>query len=75
MRKEIIAPPVLPLTGKSRWSKIKQFSPGSHETFRKRSKAGKAPQPERLGIRCTYYDNQEIHKWLADPAKYSISSD
>ena len=63
-------PEVLPATGKSRWSVIAKFSPVSRETFRKLSKAGKAPQPERMGIRCTFFDNQELHKWLADPAAY-----
>lgn len=68
-------PLTLPLTGKSRWSKIAKFSPVSRETFRKLSILGKAPQPERLGIRCTYYDNIEIHRWLKDPANYSINHD
>ncbi|MEK6735245.1 MAG: transcriptional regulator [Pseudomonadota bacterium] len=63
-------PEVLPLTGKSRWSKLSKFSPVSRETFRKLSLNGQAPQPERMGVRCTFYDNQELHKWLADPAKY-----
>lgn len=63
-------PAVLPLTGKSRWSAIKKFSPVSRETFRKLSLEGKAPQPERMGIRCTYYDNAEMHKWLKDPVNY-----
>jgi len=66
-------PAILPLTGKSRFSAFKQYSPVSRETFRKLSLAGKAPQPEHLGIRCTYYDNGELHKWLADPANYSLS--
>lgn len=60
----------LPTPGKSRWSKIKQFSPISRETFRKLSLEGKAPKAERLGIRCTYYDNAELHKWLSDPINY-----
>ena len=60
----------LPATGKSRWSKIKKFSPVSKEKFRQLSKEGRAPQPERMGIRCTYFDNQELHKWLADPINY-----
>lgn len=63
-------PEILPLTGKSRWSQIKKFSPVSRETFRKLCKQGRAPQPERLGIRCTYFDNQELHRWLANPATY-----
>ncbi|WP_090284543.1 helix-turn-helix transcriptional regulator [Nitrosomonas mobilis] len=60
----------LPLIGKSRFSAIKKFLPVSKETFRKMGMAGKAPKPERLGIRCTFYDNAEIHKWLKDPANY-----
>ncbi|MXS82138.1 helix-turn-helix transcriptional regulator [Nitrosomonas oligotropha] len=63
-------PAVLPLTGKSRWPKIAKYSPVSRETFRKLSKEGKAPQPERMGIRCTFYDNAELHRWLADPINY-----
>jgi len=74
MTKALPASAVLPVTGKSRWSRIKNFSHISRETFRKLSKQGKAPQPERMGIRCTYYDNQELHKWLADPAGYSVDS-
>ena len=60
-------PEALPLTGKSRWSKVAKFSPVSRETFRKLSKEGRAPRPERLEVRCTYYDNAELHKWLSDP--------
>jgi predicted DNA-binding transcriptional regulator AlpA len=65
-------PAVLPLTGKSRFSAFKKFSPVSRETFRKLSKEGKAPQPEKLGSRCTFYDNQELHRWLSDPANYQV---
>jgi prophage regulatory protein len=67
-----VSPAVLPLTGKSRWPKIAKFSPVSRETFRKLSKEGKAPQPERMGVRCTFYDNAELHRWLADPVNYRI---
>ena len=63
-------PAILPLTGKSRWSQAKKFLPVSREKFRQLSKAGRAPQPERLGVRCTFYDNQELHKWLKDPVSY-----
>lgn len=65
-------PAILPLTGKSRWSAFRKYSPVSRETFRKLSLAGRAPKPERLGIRCTYYDNVELHKWLSDPANYTV---
>jgi predicted DNA-binding transcriptional regulator AlpA len=71
---QIVKPETLPLTGKSRWSQIKKFSPVSRETFRKLYKQGRAPQPERLGIRCTYFDNQELHRWLADPGTYQTDS-
>ncbi len=71
--KEIIPiPETLPVTGKSRFSQFKKFSPVSKEKFRQLSKAGRAPQPERLGIRCTFYDNQELHRWLADPVNYKV---
>jgi hypothetical protein len=60
----------LPRTGKSRWSQIKKFSPVSRVKFRQLSLEGRAPQPERLGIRCTFYDNIELHKWLAEPINY-----
>jgi prophage regulatory protein len=59
---QIAKPDVLPLTGKSRWSQIKKFSPVSRETFRKLCIQGRAPQPERMGVRCTYFDNQELHR-------------
>ena len=68
-----VTPAVLPYSGKSRWSKIAKFSPVCRETFRKLVKEGRAPQPERLGIRCTYYDNAELHRWLANPAAYRIN--
>ncbi|GJL73375.1 MAG: hypothetical protein NMNS01_25740 [Nitrosomonas sp.] len=60
----------LPLTGKSRWKQFSRFCPVSKETFRKLSLERRAPQPERLGIRCTFYDNAELHRWLADPLNY-----
>ena len=69
-KQQLPVPDALPATGKSRWSKIKKFSPVSKEKFRQLSKEGRAPQPERMGIRCTYFDNQELHKWLADPINY-----
>ena len=66
------APAVLPLTGKSRFSAFKKNIPISREKFRQLSKAGLAPQPERMGIRCTFYDNKELHRWLIDPINYRV---
>jgi len=67
------APAILPLTGKSRFSAIKKFLPFSREKFRQLSKQGRAPQPERMGVRCTFYDNQELHRWLSDSVNYKIN--
>ena len=70
--KQIPTPEVLPATGHSRWSQIKKYSPYSREKFRQLSIAGRAPQPIRDGVRCTYYRNEEIHKWLANPLGYRV---
>lgn len=67
---EVPQPPTLPYVGKSRWSQVKPFSPICLGTFLKLSKEGRAPQPERLGCRAVFFDNAELHKWLADPAGY-----
>jgi prophage regulatory protein len=65
----------LPIPGLSRWSQIKKFIPVSREKFRQLSIAGKAPQPIRDGIRCTYYRNEEIHEWLNNPLGYTASKE
>ncbi|MBA3756469.1 MAG: transcriptional regulator [Nitrosomonas sp.] len=69
-KQQLFTPDALPATGKSRYGQFKKFSPISREKFRQLSKEGRAPQPERLGIRCTFYDNLELHRWLADPVNY-----
>lgn len=69
-KQQLSTPEALPATGKSRFSQFKKFIPISKEKFRQLSKAGLAPQPERMGIRCTFYDNGELHRWLADPLNY-----
>lgn len=60
----------IPLDGKSRWEQLRHFIPVSRETWRKLCKAGKAPQPERVSLRCTVYDNAQIHLWLSNPSAY-----
>ena len=57
--------------GKSRWKDLEPFSPVSREKFRLLVKDGRAPQPLRLGVRCTFYSNAEFLRWLEDPANYS----
>ena len=66
-------PATLPAVGKSRFSQFQKFLPFSKEKFRQLSKGGKAPEPERMGIRCTYYDNRELHRFLADPINYRLA--
>lgn len=72
IQQNISASSTLPLIGKSRFGDFAQFCPVSKEKFRQLSKQGKAPQPERMGIRCTFYDNKELHKWLNDPINYVV---
>ena len=60
-------PEVLPLSGMSRFSQFKKFLPISREKFRQLSKKGEAPQPIRLGVRCTMYRNSDLHEFLANP--------
>lgn len=68
--KEAEALSILPLSGKSRWRQFAPFCPVSREKFRQLYIDGKAPQPERLGLRCTFFDNRELHRWLEDPVNY-----
>jgi len=64
---------VLPIDGMSRWSQFKIFSPISKEKFRQLAIEGKAPAPIRMGIRCTFYSNKELHKFLQDPLNYKFN--
>jgi len=67
---QLPTPESLPADGMSRWSQFAPFAPISKERFRQLAKEGRAPQPIRLGIRCTMYPNRELHRWLADPVNY-----
>ena len=62
--------PILPNTGMSRWKQFQQFCPISREKFRQMVRDKQAPQPIRLGTRCTMYHNQDLHQFLADPLNY-----
>ena len=66
-------PKLLPHDGCSRWSQFAEFSPVCRETFRRLSLQGKAPKPIRMGIRCTFYQNRELHKFLDDPLNYEVA--
>jgi predicted DNA-binding transcriptional regulator AlpA len=68
-------PQTLPLTGKSRFREFEKFLPFSREKFRQLSKVGLAPKPERMGIRLTFYDNAELHRFLKDPLNYRIQTE
>lgn len=69
---KLVAKPgdTLPLDGMSRFSQLKKFLPISREKFRQLVRDGKAPQPIRLGVRCTMWRNSELHQFLADPVGY-----
>jgi len=67
---KIPSPETLPFDGMSRWRQFARFAPISRECFRQLAKQGRAPQPIRLGVRCTMYSNRELHRWLADPLGY-----
>lgn len=60
----------LPFSGMSRFSQFKAFLPISREKFRQLVIAKKAPQPIRLGTRCTFYKNSELHAFFNDPLNY-----
>jgi len=63
-------PTVLPKDGVSRFNQLEPFLPFSKETWRKLVQAKKAPQPIKIGLRCTVYQNPEVHRWLSDPTNY-----
>ena len=67
-------PSTLPAIGQSRLKQFQEFLPFSRETFRKLVRDGKAPQPKRMGIRCTMFSNAELHKFLADPLTYQAGA-
>lgn len=67
---EAPTPEVLPITGSSRWSGFKRFMPISLGTWLNLVKQGKAPQPQKLGSRATFWKNSEIHEWLSSPSTY-----
>ena len=69
-KNDLPRPKVLPHDGCSRWSQFAEFSPVCRETVRRLSLQGKAPKPIRMGIRCTFYQNKELHKFLANPLGY-----
>lgn len=68
-------PPLLPPGGLSRWRQIKPFVPFTQETWRKLVIAGKAPQPVKMGIRCTFWKNDEVIAFLANIPLYRAVKD
>lgn len=64
------ATPMLPTVGFSRWEQLRHFIPVSRETWRKLVNEGRAPQPQRWTERCTVYSNEEVHRWMKNPASY-----
>jgi len=64
-------PETLPCSGMSRFSQLKKFLPFSREKWRQLVRDKRAPQPIKLGIRCTMWRNSDVHKFLSDPTNYS----
>lgn len=62
----------LPYDGMSRWSQLKEFTPFSREKMRQLSVEGLAPPIIRMGIRCSFRSNKEMHRFLADPLSYRV---
>ncbi|MEN9863970.1 MAG: hypothetical protein RLZZ601_1734 [Pseudomonadota bacterium] len=62
----------LPFDGMSRFSQLKKFLPVSREKWRQLVRDQAAPQPVKLGIRCTMWRNSELHEFLKDPAAYKV---
>ncbi|MDR5741576.1 transcriptional regulator [Caballeronia sp. LZ029] len=60
----------MPATGLGRWRTFGRFVGVSREKWRLLVLEGKAPQPIRMGIRCSLYEYAEIHQWLSDPLNY-----
>ncbi|MFM0566942.1 transcriptional regulator [Paraburkholderia caledonica] len=71
---EISRPQALPLNGCSRWADLEPFIPVGRETWRKLCLSGRAPKPVKLSLRCTVWNNAEVHRWLVDPTGYSAAS-
>ena len=60
----------LPKDGWSRYKQLKPFLPVSHEKWRQMVAKGEAPQPVRMGVRCTMWKNAQLHEFLNDPLNY-----
>lgn len=56
--------------GLYRWAEIKGRLPVSRETWRLRVKTKTAPQPIRIGERCTAWRGADLLQWLSDPNGY-----
>ena len=60
----------LPKDGMSRFKQFQTFLPVSRETWRKLVRDKRAPQPVRMGVRCTMWKNEQLHEFLNDPLNY-----
>ena len=52
------------------WSEIASFVGVGRETWRRYVLARTAPQPVRLGTRCTRYRGSDVLAWIKAPATY-----
>lgn len=60
----------LPKVGRGRWSAFAPFVGVSREKWRQLVRDKKAPQPIKMGARCSLYDLADVHAWMSDPLNY-----
>lgn len=63
----------LPPGGLSRFRSFQHLIPCCREQWRLLVKAGKAPQPLRLGPKTTVWKNDELKEWLKDPLAWPVA--
>ncbi len=56
--------------GLYRWNELKSILPCGREKWRLLGLAKRAPQPVRLGTRCTAWRGQDVLNWLDNPNDY-----
>ena len=66
---------VLPIDGFSRYASFRHLICIGRTKWHQLTKAGKAPPPIVLGSRTTVYSNKELHRFMSNPAGYSVGGE
>lgn len=72
LKNRIKPKPAIDPEGLYRWKELSEFLPISRDFWRKRVNAKKAPQPIKLGIRCTFWRGSDVIDWLQNPDTYKV---